>query len=109
MEYSKILSTTQEQAIAAWNEHLAFLRISTLTEELANQEINEQNAMDQINKLVEFISQPEHILGNKYSKMGEIAEHTQVRFSNAENLIHGEKPSHFIDDVPRLDKADYIR
>ena len=109
MEYSKILSTTQEQAIAAWNEHLAFLRISTLTEELANQEINEQNAMDQINKLVEFISQPEHILGNKYSKLGEIAEHTQVRFSNAENLIHGEKPSHFIDDVPRLDKADYIR
>lgn len=109
MKYSKIFSTTQEQAIAAWNEHLSFLKISKLTEELASQEINEKNAMDQIKKLVEFVNHPEHILGNNYSKMGEIAEHTQVRFSNAENLIQGKTPSHFIDDISRLDKADYLR
>ena len=102
------IKTTQEQATASWISYLNYLRFCELTERLANQDINIESALKELNKLKDFVAHPEHILGNPYTKHGEIAERAQVYVSNALNLVDGAKPEYEIDSIPRLDKADYL-
>ena len=109
MELVKETKTTQEQAIAAWVDHLNVLRFNEIVRQLAAQDINLEKALSELQRLRLFISSPEHILGNYPMKHGEIAEHVQVRFSNAEAFIRGESASHNIDEVGRFAPEDYLR
>lgn len=106
---AKIAKSTQEQAVAAWIDFRNVLRLQELAEKLAKQDINFEAAMEELHKLKIFVSDPAHILGSIKQKHGEIAEHVQVAFMNAEQRIVGEAASHTFDGVGRLAPEDYLR
>lgn len=99
---SKIAKSTQEQAVAAWVDFRNVLRFQELAEKLAKQDINFEAAMAELQKLKIFVADPQHILGSLKSKHGEIAEHVQVHFVNAERQIVGQAANHTFDGVGRL-------
>lgn len=105
----KTIKSTQEQAVAAWIDYLNVLRLHELAEKLAKQDINLETAMAELQKLKTFVSDPSHILGCIRQKHGEIAEHVQVAFMNAERFIVGQEASHTFDNVGRLAPEDYLR
>lgn len=105
----RIAKSTQEQAVAAWIDFRNVLRLQELAEKLANQDINFEAAMEELQKLKIFVSDPTHILGSIKQKHGEIAEHVQVAFMNAEQRIVGEAASHTFEGVGRLAPEDYLR
>ena len=105
----KIAKSTQEQAVAAWIDFRNVLRLQELAEKLAKQDINFEAAMEELQKLKVFVAHPEHIFGDIPQKHGEIAEHVQVRFSNAERLVRGLKANHTFDGVARTAAEDYLR
>ena len=105
----KIVKSTQEQAVAAWIDYLNVLRLHELAEKLARQDINFETAMAELQKLKIFVSDPSHILGFIRQKHGEIAEHVQVAFMNAERFIVGQEANHTFDGVGRLAPEDYLR
>lgn len=109
MNGEKIVKSTQEQAVAAWIEFRNVLRLQELAEKLANQDINFEAAIAELQKLKIFVSDPTHILGSIKQKHGEIAEHVQVAFMNAEQRIVGQAASHTFDGVGRLAPEDYLR
>ena len=109
MDNEKVLKSSQDQAVASWASWLNLLRFNELSERLARQDVNFEAAMAELWKLTEFISDPAHILGNEFTKHGEIAEHVQVRFSNADELVAGLAPTHNFDGVARTAMEDYIR
>lgn len=109
MEIIKETKSTQEQAVAAWIDYLNIIRFNRIVQQLARQDMNLDNALLELQRLRLFISAPEHILGSMAAKHGEIAEHTQVRFSNAEALIQGGVSTHSFDGVKRLAPEDYLR
>ena len=105
----RIAKSAQEQAVAAWIDFRNVLRLQELAEKLANQDINLEAAMYELQKLKIFVSDPTHILGSIKQKHGEIAEHVQVAFMNAEQRIVGEAASHTFEGVGRLAPEDYLR
>lgn len=109
MDGKKIAKSTQEQAVAAWIDFRNVLRLQDLAERLSKQEINFEQAMAEIQKLKVFVAHPEHIFGDYPQKHGEIAEHVQVRFSNAERLVRGLKADHTFEGVARTAAEDYLR
>lgn len=109
MSNAKIVKSSQEQAVAAWVNYCFVLRIQELTKQLAEQDLNLDAAMAELRKFKIFISDPKHILGSDLQKHGEIAEHAQVRFSNAADLIEGKAARHTFEGVARLAKEDYLR
>ena len=108
MSIEKNIKTTQEQAIASWNQYLGYMRLDKLSNDLAEQYRNYKNAIEQFNLLKSFILAPNHIMGNPNTKYGEIAEHVHVRLSNTDDLIIGKSPTHSL-DVRRLSQEDYLR
>ena len=109
MSGERIAKSTQEQAVAAWIDFRNVLRLHELAERLANQDINFEAAMAELQKLKIFVSDPTHILGSIKQKHGEIAEHVQVAFMNAEQRVVGQAASHTFDGVGRLAPEDYLR
>lgn len=109
MKRNKTVSLTQEQAIASWAEHLNSIRANALIDKLARQDHNIEEALKELQKVKEFLSTPNHILGSPLTKHGEVAEQMQVRFSNAESLVEGKQPAYSFDGVPRTDMTDYLK
>lgn len=109
MSKHDIEKSTQEQAVAAWIDYLNHLRFVDLVERLAKQDINFEAAVEELQKLKAFVSQPEHILGSLFTKHGEIAEHVQVHFVNAEQLVEGKDAIYTFEGVGRLAAEDYLR
>ena len=108
MDDEQILKSTQEQAVASWVNQLNQIRLDDLMEKLTAQDCNLEDAWAELQELKYFISAPEHILGSLQTKHGEIAEHIQVNFSNARNLIKGLKAELTFDNVPRTAPEDYL-
>lgn len=103
------VKSSQEQAVAAWITHLNQLRLDELMVRLDQQDINLEEALAELAELKDFIGDPSHILGSLKTKHGEIAEHVQVNFSNAENLIKGLKREYTFEGVGRTAPADYLK
>ena len=91
MDRNSIEKSSQEQAVAAWIDYLNHLRFLDLVERLAKQDLSFESAVEELQKLKSFVAQPEHILGSFFTKHGEIAEHVQVHFVNAEQLVQGKE------------------
>lgn len=108
MEKDKIIKSTEEQAVAAWTDFLKQEGFNEKIEALRNQDINLEEATENLLKIKEFISDPEHILGSPISKHGEIAEVMQVHISNARNAIEGLEQHYSFDGVGRFDPTDYM-
>lgn len=109
MRINNIFKSNQEQAIAAWIQHLNNIRIEEMITQLAKQEMNFQSSMSQLILLKFFVDSPEHILGSTLTKHGEIAEHVQVRFSNADRMLLGKQGNHTFSGVGRTAMEDYLR
>lgn len=73
------------------------------------QDINYENAINELNKARDFIGEPEHILGSAATKHGEVAEVFEVRFGNADKIIRGEDPNYSFDGVGRTAAEDYLK
>ena len=106
---NRIVETTQEQAIASWITYLNQIRLEQLINNLTQQDINLASALNELSELKQFIGNPAHILGNSFTKHGEIAEHMQVNFENARRIIKGISKNHTFDGVGRTAPEDYIR
>lgn len=87
------IKSTQEQAAAAWITYLNQMRLAELMEKLMTQDVNLENALEEIQKLKDNVSQL--IASNRGGDKGLhgfIAEAAEVGISNARNLIRGLKP-----------------
>jgi hypothetical protein len=109
MDVSQIVKSTQEQAVASWIDHLNQLRVDELVSNLSKQDTNLAAALEELQRLKDFVGNPEHILGSDLTKHGEIAEHAQVNISNARKLIEGLKGEYTFDGVGRTAPEDYLR
>lgn len=73
----------------------------------ANQDAAWGRAMDEVQKVRDFIGSPENILGNESTKHGEIAEHVEVGVRRARDVLAGASPSATMDGVGRTAGVDY--
>lgn len=67
-----------------------------------------KEALQCIDEVYDFVGTPEHILGNKHTKHGEIAEHTDVAFQNAWNVLRGKEKEASFNNVGRTAPEDYV-
>lgn len=107
--WSKRAAATQEQAVAAWITNINQIRMDELGAALRAQATNLENALTEVGKLKDFVGNPDRILGSPLSKHGEIAEHVQVRISNARKLVAGLKAEYTFDGVGRTAPEDYLK
>lgn len=108
MKISKIIKSSQEQAIASWIDSLNQFRLDELVSNLFTQDVNLEGALVELQKLKDFVATPEGILGSMKSKHGEIAEHVQVNISNARRLIEGLSSEFTFENVGRIAPEDYL-
>lgn len=109
MNTKKIIKSNQEQATAAWITYINQQRINELIQKLSAQDVSLEKALAELQKLKDFIGEPAHILGSACTKHGEIAEHTQVYFSNARNLVEGLFKEYSFEGVGRTAPEDYLK
>lgn len=109
MQDDYVFKSTQEQAVATWINQLNQLRLSVLIEELAEQDVNLDEALSMLQKIRDFVAAPQNILGSEATKHGEIAENVQVYFSNARKAVEGLKPEYTFEGVGRLAPEDYLK
>lgn len=67
-----------------------------------------KEALHCIDEVYDFVGTPEHILGSKHTKHGEIAEHADVAFQNAWNVLMGKEKEASFDNVGRTAPEDYV-
>ena len=106
---ARAVKSTQEQATAAWIGHINQIRVDNMIERLGQQDLNLEGALKELSELKEFVGNPDLILGSPLTKHGEIAEHVQVNFSNARNLVQGLERNHTFEGVGRTAPEDYLR
>lgn len=106
---ARAVKSTQEQATAAWIGHLNQVRVDTMMERLSQQNLNLEEALKELSELKAFVGNTDLILGSSLTKHGEIAEHVQVNFSNARNLVEGLERNHTFEGVGRTAPEDYLR
>lgn len=106
---ARAIKSTQEQATAAWIGYMNQVRVDTMMERLTQQDLNLEGALKELSELKEFVGNPDLILGSPLTKHGEIAEHVQVNFSNARNLVEGLECNHTFEGVGRTAPEDYLR
>jgi len=106
------------QGFGSYVAHLNKLRLDQLTEmlsqilekEIAALSVAEKRfieAISYVDKMKEFLGQPEHILGSDLTKHGEIAERLEVYMANAWDVLRGRLPTARIDNVERTGPIDY--
>ena len=109
MERTRILKSTQEQAVASWIDQLNQLRLDELVAKLNAQDINLEGALEALEtlKLDVFHEVVSRNRGGDKGMHGFIAERAQVGIENARKLIVGAKPEYFLidDNGP----VDYLR
>ena len=94
MEVSQIAKSTQEQAVAAWIDQLNQLRLDELLAKFADQDINLEQALAELQKMKAAIddvikTKTGKMRGNTKGVHGFIAEIAEVYIQNARNLIKG--------------------
>lgn len=97
------------QGIGGTVDAINCMRIENYVENIQFQNINFENAMNELNKARDFLGSPEHILGSAATKHGEVAEVFDVRFGNADRIIRGEDPNFSFDGVGRTAAEDYLK
>lgn len=109
MDGTKILKSTQEQASAAWIDYLNQLRLDTLVDALSKQDINLENALEEMAKLKESVAFDVVVKnrGGTKGMHGFIGERVQVYIENARKLVEGLSREYtLIDDNSSV---DYMR
>ena len=81
------------QGIGSGVAYINQLRADQLLANLSKQDVNLENAIAELNQLRNVIEGT--LQGSKKTVHGIIAEHTQVRFSNARNYVAGKEATYF--------------
>lgn len=74
---------------------------------LAAQDAAFSNAIEQVDKVREFIGNPNNILGSELTKHGEIAEQVEVGIRNAKAALNQQNMTATFDGIGRTAPADY--
>lgn len=80
---------------------------SELTSQLA-QDAAFTKALEQVDKVRDFVGSPNKILGSELTKHGEIAEQVEVGIRNARSALHQEGMAATFDGVGRTAPEDYL-
>lgn len=105
--YGAIISEINHQRMMELHETLHNIDIQdNLQRQIIEQ--NYKKALSYIDELKSFVGKPENILGSDSTKHGEIAEHVDVCFQNAEAVIRGYKPTATFEGVGRTAPEDYL-
>ena len=94
------------QTAASWAALDAAARGEALAAALTKQDRGFLEALGEIQKVRDFLNQP--ILGNEYTKHGEIAEQVHVGVRRAVDLLHQRTPSASFEGVGRFGPVDYL-
>ncbi|MCF2151034.1 hypothetical protein IQ276_032345 [Desmonostoc muscorum LEGE 12446] len=79
-----------------------------LTAELSKQDQAFFAAIQEVDKVRDFLATPENILGNTSTKHGEIAEQVEVGIRNAKSLLNSSTPRATFEGVGRTAPEDYL-
>lgn len=92
MNARKIISTGQEQAVAAWIGYLNQVRFTDLMNSLNQQDLNLQAALDELKETTNIINMKiiDSGRGGDRGVHGFIAEIAEVGIGNAHRILHGE-------------------
>ncbi len=96
-----------EQAAAEIVGILNVERMQNLVEKIHTQDEAFRIALEEINRVREFIGTPEHILGRLDTKHGEVAEQMEVGIRRAFDALNQRTFSAAIEDFPRMGPVDY--
>jgi DNA-binding transcriptional MerR regulator len=108
-----------DQVTGAFVDSLNQARLAELSRELeriltdenlalSNQKEAFMEALAQIEKVKDFLNNPEHILGSNLTKHGEIAEQIEIHIRNAYDLLKGNTPKATFEGVGRTAPEDYL-
>jgi len=75
---------------------------------LLSQDQSFARALNEVQKVRDFVGSPENILGSQLTKHGEIAEHVEVGITNARSYIQGGAERATFEGVGRTAPSDYI-
>ncbi|MFT8644789.1 hypothetical protein [Gluconacetobacter sp.] len=98
----------QDQAAGVVIQAINEARIHDEIIKVAAQDAAFETAVEQINKVRAFLSQPQNILGSMMTKHGEIAEQVEVGIRNARQALAQETMTASVDGVGRTDVVDYF-
>lgn len=79
-----------------------------LAAELSKQDQAFFAAIQEVDKVRDFLATPENILGNTSTKHGEIAEQVEVGIRNAKSLLNSSTPRATFEGVGRTAPEDYL-
>ncbi len=110
----------QEQTIGSIVNIANTLRIKEMNEELLQnwqekkdslnmQDLRFADALEEVNKVRNFLGKPENILGSAQTKHGEVAESIEVNIGNAKALLEGKLKFATFEGVGRTAPEDYIK
>lgn len=98
----------QDQAAGVVVQTINEFRFHDEISKLAAQDAALETAMDQIDKVRDFLSRPQNILGSELTKHGEIAEQVEVGIRNARQALAQETMTATFDNVHRTGPVDYV-
>ena len=96
------------QGAGAMVGHFNQMRMDEFIRKINYQDINLDHAMNEINEARKFIKKPSEILGCDRTKFGEVAEHLEVAFKNADELIVGNPAPATFNGVGRTAPEDFL-
>jgi hypothetical protein len=97
-----------DQVNAAIIDTLNNQRIRDEALKLVAQDAAFSKAIEQVDKVREFIANPSGILGSMKTKHGEIAEQVEVGIRNAKAALNQQNMTATFDGIGRNDKIDYL-
>jgi len=98
----------QDQAAGVVVQAMNEARLHAEAIKLAVQDAAFKTAVEQIDKVRDFLTRPQNILGSVLTKHGEIAEQVDVGIRNARQALEQEAMTASMDGVGRLDAIDYF-
>jgi hypothetical protein len=109
-----------EQAVGGVADIINNLRIKEMNDELLKnwkeqrdsiqtQDLRFADALEEVNRVRNFLSKPENILGSDQTKHGEVAESIEVHIGNAKSVLEGNSKVATFDGVGRTAPEDYIK
>ncbi|MCL1859257.1 MAG: hypothetical protein FWF92_08495 [Oscillospiraceae bacterium] len=84
------------------------LRADELLHNLIKQDINLENALQELQNVRDVVAQPKNLQGSIKTKHGIIAEHAEIGFNNADNLVVG-KEATYVKESNLASPIDYYQ
>lgn len=101
-------TNVKDQAFGSFVDNINEQRHASEIVELLNQDQYFSRALEELNKVRDFVGEPSKIIGSQLTKHGEIAEQVEVGVSNARSYLQGGEQVATFDGVGRLAAEDYL-